>query len=40
VKRWTTEIVAANVTFAGRGDEARGNGGRGRAVDLDDEIPF
>ena len=41
-KRWTTEVVAANVTFAG----GRGNGedgrahGRGRAIDLDDEIPF
>ena len=47
-KRYTTEVVAANVTFAGgRGgggaeDRAYGNGGaRGRAaVDLDDEIPF
>jgi single-strand DNA-binding protein len=38
-KRWTTEIVAANVTFAGRGDDARGNGVRDRAVDLD-ELPF
>jgi single-strand DNA-binding protein len=47
-KRYTTEVVAANVTFAGgRGgsgageDRPYGNGGgRGRVVDLDDEIPF
>jgi single-strand DNA-binding protein len=45
-KRYATEVVAANITFAGgrggSGEERLGNGnGRGRAtVDLDDEIPF
>lgn len=44
-KRYTTEVVAQNVTFAGGrngGGEDRGRTGpRGRGgVDLDDEIPF
>jgi single-strand DNA-binding protein len=43
-KRYTTEVVAANVTFTGGGrsggEDRPLNGGRGRVVDLDDEIPF
>lgn len=42
-KRFTTEVVASNITFAGG---RNGGGGeerpaaRHRAIDLDDEIPF
>ncbi len=47
-RRFTTEVVASNVTFAGggggggRGEEASPLGGatRGRGIDLDDEVPF
>ena len=42
-KRYTTEVVAANVTFAGGrngGAEDRAAVSRNRAIDLDDEIPF
>lgn len=42
-KRYMTEVVAANVTFAGRsghGDDARGNNRRAGAFEMDDEIPF
>ena len=42
-KRFTTEVVAANITFAGGRNgsgEERPAGSRGRAIDLDDEIPF
>ena len=43
-KRWTTEVVASNITFAGKGTHAEDgrNGGRnGRTDDhLDEEIPF
>jgi single-strand DNA-binding protein len=46
-KRYSTEVVAANITFAGgrggNGEAERGafsGVGRGRTVDLDDEIPF
>lgn len=42
-KRYTTEVVAANVTFAGGrngGAEDRAAASRNRAIDLDDEIPF
>lgn len=39
-KRYTTEVVASNVTFAGgRGGEEPDHGGRARA-EADDEIPF
>jgi single-strand DNA-binding protein len=48
-KRHSTEVVAANITFAGgsggragggNGEDRGGGNGRGRTVDLDDEIPF
>jgi single-strand DNA-binding protein len=41
-KRYTTEVVAANVTFAGsrQGNGEERPGSRFRAVDLDDEIPI
>jgi single-strand DNA-binding protein len=46
-KRFSTEVVAANVTFAGGRGEAAGSAarparnGRGSEIlDLDDEIPF
>jgi len=45
-RRFTTEVVASNVTFAGggggRGEEASPLAGttRGRGIDLDDEVPF
>lgn len=36
-KRWTTEVVASNVTFAGRnGDGAR----QAKGQELEEEIPF
>jgi single-strand DNA-binding protein len=42
-KRWTTEVVAGNITFTGKGShggEDGRNGSRGREADPDEEIPF